>query len=127
MYTTGKVPPSVMIFGVIGLGYKSKLLFVEGTIDAEKYIQNLSKLGFIEELDRKRGVFEWIFQQDGAPCHTSQMVFEWIEANCDLLSDWPPNSPYLSPIELLWTILKHVVTVFRPEIVAELKAVLQRA
>jgi hypothetical protein len=54
MHTIGKVPPSVMIFGVIGLGYKSKLLFVERTIDAEKYIHNLSELGFIEELDRKR-------------------------------------------------------------------------
>jgi hypothetical protein len=70
-----------MIFGVIGLGYKSKLLFVEGNIDAEKYIQNLSELGFMEEPDRKRGVFECVFQQDGATCHTSQMVLELIEAN----------------------------------------------
>jgi hypothetical protein len=85
MHTTGNFPPSVMIFGVIGLGYNTKLLFVEGTIDAEKYIQNLSQLVFIEELDRKRGVFEWIFQQDGGPCHTSQIALEWIKANCDLL------------------------------------------
>jgi hypothetical protein len=54
------------------------------------------------------------------------MALEWIEANCDLLSGWPPNSPDLSPIELLLAILKHAVAVFRREIVAELKGVLQR-
>jgi hypothetical protein len=97
--STQKFPPSVMIFAVIGRDYKSKLLFVEGTIDAEKYIQNLSQLGFIEELDQRHGALEWIFQQDGAPCHMSQKAVDWIEANCDVLSDWPANSPDLSPIE----------------------------
>jgi transposase len=57
-----KFPPSVMIFGVIGPLYKSKLLFVQGTINTERYIQNLSQLGFIEELDQRHGVLEWIFQ-----------------------------------------------------------------
>jgi transposase len=127
MHATQKFPPSVMIFAVIGLGYKSKLLFVEGTIDAEKYIQNLTNLGFIEELDQKHGCLEWIFQQDGAPCHTSQKALDWIEQYCDLLSGWPANSPDLSPIELLWAILKHAVAALRPETVAQLKEVLQEA
>jgi transposase len=38
MLSTQKFPPSVMIFGVIGIDYKSDILFVEGSIDADKYI-----------------------------------------------------------------------------------------
>jgi hypothetical protein len=97
---TRKFPPSVMIFGVIGLGSKTKLLFIEGTVDTAKYVENLARLDFMEELDEKYGVLNWIFQQDGAPCHTTQEVIDWMEENCDLLSMGPANSPDLNPIEL---------------------------
>jgi hypothetical protein len=43
---------SVVIFGVIGIGHKSQLLCVEGMIDAERDIQNLSLLGLMKELDQ---------------------------------------------------------------------------
>jgi hypothetical protein len=127
MQSKEKFPPSVMIFGVIGMGYKSKLFFVEGTIDANKYIENLVNLGFMEELDQKYETLGWIFQQDGAPCHTAQIALDWIEENCDLLSRWPANSPDLSPIELLWAILKHAVAAMEPKSVEELKEVLLQA
>jgi transposase len=101
MHPTEKVPPSLMIFGAIGPNYKSKVPFVEGRINAEKYIQKLTDLGIFEELDRLHGAFNWIFQQDGAPCHTSQMAVDCIEENCHLLSGWPANSPVLNPIALV--------------------------
>jgi hypothetical protein len=82
-----------MIFGVIGIDYKSDVLFVEESIDADKYIENVSQLGFIEDLNRKHGILQWIFQQDGSPCHTSQNAIDWLEENCDVLSGWLPNSP----------------------------------
>jgi hypothetical protein len=63
MGSTQKFRPSIMIFWVIGPDYKSKLLFGEGTIDADKYIQNLDELDFIQELDAKRGVLKWIFSR----------------------------------------------------------------
>jgi hypothetical protein len=127
MRSTRKFPPSVMIFAVIGPKYKSNLLFVEGSIDKEQYIQNLEDFGFIKDLDERYGALQWIFMQDGAPCHTSQMAVDWIEENCDLLSDWPANSPDLNPIELLWAILKHAVSSVGPSTVDELKQVLQSA
>jgi hypothetical protein len=71
---TGKFSPSVMIFGVIGADYKRKLLFIEGTVDARKYIENLEALGFIQELDEQHGALKWIFQQDGAPYHTAKKL-----------------------------------------------------
>jgi hypothetical protein len=96
-----KISPSVMIFGVIGVDYKNKLLFIEGTVDVRKYIDNLETLGFMQEFDEKHGALNWIFQQDGAPCHTAQEPIDSIEENCDLICDWPANSPDLNPIELL--------------------------
>jgi hypothetical protein len=121
---THKFPPSRMIFAVIGPGYKSKLLLVDDSIDSDKYIDNLAALGFIEDLDRMHGPLLWIFQQDGAACHTSAKSLEWLEEKCDLVVDWPSKSPNLSPIQLLWAILKRIVNKFAPQTIEELKTAL---
>jgi hypothetical protein len=101
-----KFPPSLMVFAVIGIRYKSKSLVVEGPIDTDKYIENMENLNFIRDLDQKYTPFEWVYQQDGARSHTSGVSIEWLEERWDLLVDWFANSPDLSPIELLWSLLK---------------------
>jgi hypothetical protein len=62
-----KFPKSLMIFAVIGIGFKSDVLIVNRTIDSQKYIENLQNHGIIEQLNQKYGTNNWIFQQDGAP------------------------------------------------------------
>ena len=45
-----------------------------------------------------------IFQQDGAPAHTSKVAIKWLENNLNSFwgkGVWPGNSPDLSPIENL--------------------------
>ena len=50
-----------------------------------------------------------IFQQDGAPAHTSKLSQEWCRLNLPAYwakEVWPGNSPDLSPIENLWAVVK---------------------
>jgi hypothetical protein len=68
-------------------------LFGHRNIHAHREIENLEAVGFIEDLDAKHAALEWIFQQNGAPCHTTQTAIDWIEENCDLLSGGSTNSP----------------------------------
>ena len=51
---------------------------------------------------------EGLFQQDGARAHTSKATIAWLDANIKHYipaEDWPPNSPDLSPIENVWSIM----------------------
>jgi hypothetical protein len=113
-----------MIFAVIGIDYKIKLLFIEGTIGADRYIRNLVYLHLIEDLDEKYRVLNWIFQQDGALSHTAQATIDWIEENCNILARWPANSSNLNSIKLLWAILKNTVSKLKLSNIDELKKVL---
>ena len=38
---------------------------------------------------------------------------------------WPPNSPDLSPIELVWSIIKGMLNLFQPSTLEELKIAIQ--
>jgi hypothetical protein len=55
--TSKKFPESLMVFAVIGVGLKSDLLVVQGTIDTNQYIQSIDRLGFISTLDEQHGRF----------------------------------------------------------------------
>jgi len=55
-----------------------------------------------------------MFQQDGARAHTSKATITWLDANIRPKhhippEDWPPNSPDLSPIENVWSIMATAV------------------
>ncbi|CAH1975825.1 unnamed protein product [Acanthoscelides obtectus] len=52
---------------------------------------------------------DFVFQQDGAACHTSKKTIKWIEENNVPLLKWVSSSPDLSPIETLWHEIKKVL------------------
>ena len=51
-----------------------------------------------------------IFVQDNARCHVAQNVTTYLNNNkINFISDWPPYSPDLNPIETVWAMLHHEV------------------
>jgi hypothetical protein len=112
------------MFEIIRMRYKSKLLFVEWTINSNQYVENLAELGFVERFDLLYRLLSWIFQQDIAPYHRLQQAFDWIVQNCNILFHWPTNSLDINPIKLFLTILKHSLVALCLEMMDELKEIL---
>ena len=54
------------------------------------------------EANRLFGERKFVFQQDGAPAHTSAKSQTWCERNFGRFirkTEWPPNSPDLNPLD----------------------------
>ena len=98
---------SVMVWGAIGLGFKSKLYFHSGAVRSQEYKKCLEETNIFEDADAKFGQGNYAFQQDGATCHTTEDVINYILRKARMLHGWPPNSPDLSPIEMVWAHMKY--------------------
>lgn len=120
-----KFPASVMIWGSMSARGVGKLHFVDGIMNADKYINVLENnlKPQIEELRLQN--IECIFQQDGAACHTAKKVKDWMLENNISLLKWTSSSPDLSPIETLWHIMKKKFRSQPARTVPELRARLQ--
>ena len=96
---TMKHPSSIMVWGAMSAYDTAGLYFLQPgtTMNGAKYL-NLLK----EKLDIHMVVHNCeIFMHDGAPCHRSKIVKNYLEdKNVDVLS-WPGNSLDFNPIENL--------------------------
>jgi hypothetical protein len=94
-----------MVWGAIGFGLKSELVFFEnGTVNSHQYLAGIQ--GLCDQADSTYGARNWVFVQDGAACHTSQEAVSTLCQRCVLNPEWPPNSPDLNPIETVWGVMK---------------------
>lgn len=86
--------------------YKTKHGTIGKNITVDEYNHKVlpSLLSDAANLFFKHGVRHWIFQQDNDNAHEeAEDVIRERRLPALLLSNWPPNSPDLNPIENLWS------------------------
>lgn len=81
---------------------------------------------------QEHSLSEWYFQQDGAKAHShaAQTIEEFnrsYSTRVQLLKGWPANSPDLSPIENVWSLVKSQVAQKGCKNIKQLKAAVQKA
>ena len=95
---------------------------IDGNINSEKYIQIVSDFIAYANALYPDG---WVLQQDEARPHTSKKTLEFFQENSIQKMQWPVNSPDLSPIEKLWSIMKTHIEKVSPATLGELKLSIQ--
>jgi hypothetical protein len=70
--TRQKFPLGVMVFGAIGLGFKSEIIRSSQGVDSSEYMEVVLICGLRERGNELFETNNWYFMQDGARCHTVQ-------------------------------------------------------
>ncbi len=110
-----KFPVHVMVLGVVSSDgdVMPPHVFEQGLkINAEVYVHVLDTVvkPWMERVARGR---KYVFQQDGAPAHTSKSAQEYCARSFPafITKDmWPPSSPDLNPLDFfVWSALEELV------------------
>lgn len=100
---TNKFPQSVMVWGAIARAFRSKLVLCSNSENSAEYTQILTKSDVILKANEVYGIGGWCLVQDGAACHHSKQSLDWLDEHKILvMPGWPPHSPDLNPIEMVW-------------------------
>lgn len=113
-----KHPQKVMVLGVVGSdGQKCPIIFVNANekIDSKVY-GRLLDMHVIPWIKKTYPDGKFVFQQDGAPAHTSKSIQEKLHQELGgkmhfwRKDMWPPQSPDLNPLDYgVWSLLQQKV------------------
>ena len=91
---------SVMVWDGISHNGKTRLVTVNGTLNAQKYRDDILAPVVLPFMQAGNGVT--ILQEDNARPHTAHATTQFLTANNVNVMDWLSVSPDLSPIEHIW-------------------------
>ena len=89
-----------MVWAGISYNYRTNLVFIEGPITAQRYIDEVLVPEVVPFLQSCPEV--WIFQQENAALHSAEITNQCLAQNDIRTLHWPPTSPDLSSIEHVW-------------------------
>ena len=105
------------------------------SVDSIQYQKSVRKV--LEDLDSNKILSIYIWQQDGAPCHTSKSTMEFLKSlfkdriisrysKIVIMPEWPANSPDLNPLDFtFWGQAMAKVWEKKPKTIQELKNVVE--
>lgn len=114
-HETSRFSKKVMVSAGVSWAGKTKIHFIDTEktkVNSECYIKLLRE-NLLPDCRRLYPGDNYIFQQDGAPSHTSKVSQEYLEeATPEFIekNDWPPQSPDCNPMDYaIWDSLKEKV------------------
>lgn len=76
----------------------SRLVFINGTMDVEKYVNILAKN--LEQSVSDLSLSEFLFQRDNDPKHTSSLAKSFLKNNHIKTLGWPSNHLTLTKLKI---------------------------
>ncbi|GFU71028.1 transposable element Tcb1 transposase [Trichonephila clavipes] len=92
----------IMIWGGIGYHSRTPLVRIAGTLNSQRYISEVLEPVVLSYL---QGLATAIFQQDKARPHVACIIQRFFANHQIELLPWSARSPYLSPIENMWSMV----------------------
>ena len=108
---------AIHIWGAICGSQKSSLHIFKTTVTGISYVEALKNkmLPFAKRCRAKA------FQQDDAPPHQSRFTKRFLMNQGVDVVPWPPYSPDLNPMEIMWAILKQKLSIKNTSTLEDLK------